>query len=205
MIKNLIFDFGNVLVNVDSHSVLKRYFKDDGEAEKRFRAILGSPEFVEACDRGLLSFDELIQEAQAENPHFAGAFRFFHENYPDEVTGEIEGMRNLLAGLKTKGFKLYGLSNWSGEVYEVMRRYEIFKLLDGQVISCEEHLVKPEREIYLHLCGRYELTPSECLFTDDKPENVEGAKAAGMNAVLFTTPENYAADIERLCAEYPMN
>ncbi|MCD7794384.1 MAG: HAD family phosphatase [Alistipes sp.] len=201
MIKNLIFDFGNVLVNVDSHAVLKRYFKEDSEAEGRFRAILSSTEFIEACDRGLLPFDELIKEAQAENPHFTGAFRFFRENYLDEVTGEIEGMREVLTGLKAQGFKLYGLSNWSGEIYKVMRRYEIFKLLDGQVISCEEHIVKPEREIYLRLCERYGLERSECLFTDDRPENVEGAKAAGMNAVLFTTPENYVADVERRCAE----
>ena len=82
-----------------------------------------------------------------------------------------------------------------------MHKYEIFNLLDGQVISCEEHLVKPEKEIYLRLCERYGLEPAECLFTDDRVENVEGAKSVGMNAVLFTSPENYAADVERICAE----
>lgn len=205
MIKNLIFDFGNVLVNVDSHAVLKRYFKDDNEAEERFRAILTSPEFTEACDRGVVSFDELIKEAQTKNPHFTDAFRFFRENYQNEITGEIEGMKGTLTGFKRRGFKLYGLSNWSSEIYEVMRKYGIFNLLDGQVISCEEHVIKPEKKIYLRLCERYGLKPSECLFTDDKPKNVEGAKAAGMNAILFTTPENYVADVERLCAKYPVN
>ena len=82
-----------------------------------------------------------------------------------------------------------------------MHKYEIFNLLDGQVISCEEHLVKPEKEIYLRLCERYGLEPAECLFTDDRIENVEGAKTVGMNAVLFTSPENYAADVERICVE----
>ncbi len=99
---------------------------------------------------------------------------------------------------KSKGFKLYGLSNWSDVIYEVMRQYEIFNLLDGRVISCEEHIVKPEKEIYLRLCERYGLEPSECLFTDDRMENVEGAKAAGMEAVLFTTVADYAKDLEKL-------
>lgn len=195
MIRNLIFDFGNVLVNVNPHAVLKQYFKEDKEAEECCLAFLASPEFTEACDRGLVPFDELINDASARHPHFAAAFRFFREHYPDEVTGEVAEMRQALAEFKARGFRLYGLSNWSREVYEVMRRHEIFKLLDGQVISCEEHIVKPETEIYLRLCRRFGLVPSECLFTDDKAENVQGALAAGMNAVLFTTAERYVADV----------
>lgn len=199
MIKNLIFDFGNVLVHVDSHAVLKRYFKEDKESEERFRTILTAPAFTEACDRGIVSFDELIGQAQLDHPCFAGAFGFFRDNYLEEVTGEIEGMRDVLAELKAKGFNLYGLSNWSETIYEVMREYDIFKLLDGRIISCKEHVIKPEKEIYQRLCEYYNLKSSECLFTDDRMENVEGAKASGMNAVLFTTPENYVADVERIC------
>lgn len=198
MIKNLVFDFGKVLVNHDLHAVLERYFKGDKETEECFCTILASPAFTQVCDLGLVPFGELIRKAQLEHPRFAGAFRFFYENYLDEVTGEIEGMREVLVCYKSKGFKLYGLSNWSDVIYEVMRQYEIFNLLDGRVISCEEHIVKPEKEIYLRLCERYGLEPSECLFTDDRMENVEGAKAAGMEAVLFTTVADYAKDLEKL-------
>lgn len=198
MIKNLVFDFGKVLVNHDLHAVLERYFKGDKETEECFCTIWASPAFTQACDLGLVPFGELIRKAQLEHPQFADAFRFFYENYLDEVTGEIEGMREVLVCYKSKGFKLYGLSNWSDVIYEVMRQYEIFNLLDGRVISCEEHIVKPEKEIYLRLCERYGLEPSECLFTDDRMENVEGAKAAGMEAVLFTTVADYAKDLERL-------
>lgn len=198
MIKNLVFDFGKVLVNHDLHAVLERYFKGDKETEECFCTILASPAFTQACNLGLVPFGELIRKAQLEHPQFAGAFRFFYENYLDEVTGEIEGMREVLVCYKLKGFKLYGLSNWSHVIYEVMRQYEIFNLLDGRVISCEEHIIKPEKEIYLRLCERYGLEPSECLFTDDRMENVEGAKAAGMEAVLFTTVADYAGDLERL-------
>ena len=73
-----------------------------------------------------------------------------------------------------------------------------FQLLDGVVISCEEHFIKPEKEIYLRLCDKYGLKPSECLFTDDRMVNVLGAKAIGMEAVLFTTPKEYIFEIERI-------
>lgn len=65
------------------------------------------------------------------------------------------------------------------------------------VISCEEHFIKPEPEIYLRLCDKFSLNPEECLFTDDRPTNVEGARRIGMQAVLFTSAEQYALDLAR--------
>ena len=100
--------------------------------------------------------------------------------------------------LKQSGFKLYGLTNWSDTIYRVMEKFDIFQLLHGVVISCEEHFIKPEKEIYLRLCDKYSLKPSECLFTDDRMVNVLGAKAIGMEAVLFTTTKKYIFEIERI-------
>ena len=201
MIKNLIFDFGNVLVNQDLQAIFKENFEKDKEIKEQCLNIVSSPEFTEAWDRGLIPFDELIKEIQMKHPRLCGAFHFFRDHCMNEVTGEIEGMRNVLIKFKAEGFKLYGLSNWGYDIYEVMQRHAIFSLLDGQVISCEEHLIKPENEIYLRLCKRYRLLPSECLFTDDRLENIKGAKTAGMHAVLFTTPENYVSNVKLICSK----
>ena len=65
-----------------------------------------------------------------------------------------------------------------------MEKFDIFRLLDGVVISCEEHFIKPEKEIYLRLCDKYSLKPSECLFTDDRMVNVLGAKAIGNGSCI---------------------
>ena len=100
-------------------------------------------------------------------------------------------MQPLLERLKAGGLRLFGLTNWSSEVYKVIDRYPIFQLLDGRVISSEEHLIKPDKDIYLRLCDRYSLNPTECLFVDDKAVNVEGARRAGMDAVVFTTAEAF--------------
>jgi HAD superfamily hydrolase (TIGR01509 family) len=65
-------------------------------------------------------------------------------------------------------------------------------LLDGWVISSEEHLIKPDVAIYRRLCEKFNLLPEECLFTDDKQVNIDGAMRAGMQAVLFTDAHTFA-------------
>ena len=88
------------------------------------------------------------------------------------------------------------LKRYFGNDSKAMDKFDIFRLLDGRVISCEEHSIKPEKEIYLRLCAKYGLNPSECIFTDDRAINVEGAKAVGMKAVIFTDCYKFISDIE---------
>ena len=73
MIKNLIFDFGKVLVDYDFRPVLDRYFKDNKVEEDRFCDLFTSAEFIDACDRELIPFEELIKETQDKHPHFRDA------------------------------------------------------------------------------------------------------------------------------------
>ena len=186
MIKNLIFDFGKVLVNHDLQPLLERHFGDDEVSLIGFHKILSDPEFINMCDRGIIPFEKMIDGAIKRYPEYSDAFTFFKDNYLEEITGEIEGMHVLLKKLKQSGFKLYGLTNWSDTIYRVMEKFDIL------------HFIKPEKEIYLRLCDKYSLKPSECLFTDDRMVNVLGAKAIGMEAVLFTTTKKYIFEIERI-------
>lgn len=203
MIKNFVFDFGNVLVNHDLRPLIERYFNGDEERVEQFYHILSNRDFTDACDRGIVSFDEMLNHAIQNNPEFREAFVFFRENYLDEIIGEVAGMRNILQQLKSEGFKLYGLTNWSQTIYKVMEKYDIFRMLDGWIISCEEHCIKPEREIYLRLCEKYSLEPAECLFTDDRIVNVEGALAVGMKAVLFIDSKQFSAEIIKALKNHP--
>jgi HAD superfamily hydrolase (TIGR01509 family) len=200
MIKNIIFDFGNVLVHHDLHPMLSCCFGNDSEAMDKFHTILSDREFVDACDRGVTPFGRMVDNLIRQYPEYKDAFLYFRDNYLDEITGEVEGMRQLLLRLKSEGYKLYGLTNWSDTIYKVMDKFDIFQLLDGRVISCEEHSIKPEKEIYLRLCEKYGLNPDECLFTDDRISNVEGAKAVGMYAVIFTDCQKFISDIRQIIA-----
>lgn len=194
MIKNLIFDFGKVLVDYDFFNTIRRYFKTDKDLLE-FAELFTSMDFLNQCDKEEIPFEQIIQNAQKEHPKFEFQLQKFYDEYVQFVTGEVPGMRDLLIQLRQEGFRLYGLTNWCSKVHEVMKHWEILNMLDGVVISSDEKLIKPDVAIYLRLCEKYGLKPEECLFTDDKAINVEGAIRAGMQGILFLDAEQYEKEL----------
>lgn len=197
MIKNIVFDFGKVLVCYDNTSFMKTIIDDEAE-RAAFEEVVYDPEFVRRCDLGEESFDDLIRGAQQEHPHWKRQLQEFHDRQLEAMTVEMPGMRDLLTRLKTAGYRLYGLTNWSSTVYPVIEKFDILRLLDDRIISSEEKLVKPDVAIYNRLCEKFGLAKEECLFTDDRQANIDGALAAGMQAVLFTDTSHFEADLNRL-------
>lgn len=197
-IKNLIFDFGKVLVNYDFDLYFSHIISDP-EKLAAFSKIMNNPEVVNKMDLGEMSVDEIIGELQAKHPEFSSEFVIFGQRYPEIVLGEVEGMRDLLTQLKQKGYKLYGLSNWCSKVYLTMKQYDqIFGLLDGFVISSDERLIKPNPAIYQRLFEKYNLKPEECVFADDKIENIAGSENVGMKAILFKNAKQYEEELMKL-------
>ena len=197
MIRNLIFDFGKVLVDYDYFGVIDGFFASHAQAEEFYNHLMDD-KWNEKIDRGDSTFEHIIRDMQEAMPQWRDEIGLFGERYTDLVIGEMEGMRDLLVRLKADGYRLYGLTNWGSRIYNTMRQYDIFQLLDGQVISSEEHVVKPEREIYERVCGRFGLKPEECVFADDKTENVEAARAYGMHAILFKSAVQYEAGLNAI-------
>lgn len=198
MIKNLIFDFGKVLVDYDFDQFLSLFITTASKRRDFFRKFCNQA-LVDRCDKGDETFEQIILEQQALYPQWEEELQAFHDRQVESVTGEVEGMYDLLSALKRKGYHLYGLTNWSKEVYAVMERYSrIFGLLDGQVISSEEHVIKPAPAIYQRLFERFHLKPEECIFTDDKPENIEGGRAMGMNGIVFENARQYKQALDEL-------
>lgn len=185
MIKNLIFDFGKVLVDYDYLQLLNPYFDSKNEREEFSRCIL-TDRWLQVLEVENQPFEKTISDMKSAYPQFTRQINVYSERYCDFVTGEVPGMRQLLAELKERGYKLYGLSNWCSKVYVTLGQYpEIFSLLDGRIISCEEHVMKPKAEIYNILLERFGLNAGECLFTDDRLVNIDGARAVGMDGVVF--------------------
>lgn len=197
MIKNLIFDFGKVLVDYDFEAFFHRYIPDE-ERCKAFTPLLNNVEIQQMMDREDKPFEEIIEHIVSLHPDFEPEMRIFSRRYPEIVTNEIEGMRALLEKLKREGYKIYGLSNWCSKVYVTMAQYDIFKLLDGYVISSEEKVIKPEAEIYRRLFKKYDLRPEECVFTDDKLENILGSEKEGMRAILFKDAKQYEKELRQI-------
>ena len=78
-----------------------------------------------------------------------------------------------------------------------MEQYDIFNLLDGYIISSEVHKIKPEPGIYQCLFDRFSLKPEECVFADDKEENVEASRKEGMPAIVFKNAEQFEAELRK--------
>ena len=194
MIRNLIFDFGKVLVDFDFIAFFRRIIPDE-QRLWAFTPVLYNDSLPQLLDREAQPFDTIMEEVISHNPEYEREIRAFCQHYPEIVTGEMPGMRELLARLRAEGFKLYGLTNWCSKVHITMRQYDIFQLLDGSVISSEEHLIKPEPAIYQRLFDKFGLKPEECLFTDDKPENIEGGRSLGMDGIVFHDAEQYEREL----------
>lgn len=194
--KNIVFDYGAVLVDWNPHHLYDKYFGSVEKAEWFLNNICLYSWNIQ-MDGGK-PFAEGVAELQAQYPEWSEAIAIYHTRWIEMMGGEIEGMSSLVQRLKVAGYRVFGLTNWSSETFPLVRdKYPIFSLMEGMVVSGEEHLLKPSAAIYNCLLERYGLRAEESLFVDDNLANVEGARAVGMQGVQFISAE----ELERALKE----
>lgn len=193
-VKNVVFDLGGVVFARDPR-------KFEPEFIKFFSYIMlpKMPEFWEEYDRGVVSYDEVITAlAEYNSCDRELAAKNLHRSILTQEA--IPATKNLIEMLKAKGYRLFVLSNMSKEFIEFLRKQEVYGNFEGDVVSCEEHVVKPTPEIYQILTSRYELNPAETLFIDDRKENVEAAINEGWQGYHFNArnPEESCSELHAL-------
>ena len=198
MIKNIIFDFGGVLVDWNPHYLFDKYFNDINEANYFVDNVCNS-EWNAEMDGGK-PFEQAVRERSAMFPKYAETLKLYQTNWMDTMGEEIPGMYNLIKSLKENGFPIiYGLTNWSAETFPtVQKTYRIFSLIDNIVVSGEVKQLKPNPEIFYTLLNKYNLKAEESLFIDDNLKNVEGAKAVGINAIRFENAQKLKESLKEL-------
>lgn len=142
------------------------------------------PEFWNEYDRGARTFDEVSEDLCRYNQ----CDRSKVDEYLRLAIDKQETIRpteQLIEELKGAGYRLFVLSNMSKEFIAFLRQVPVYRHFEGEVISCEEGVCKPEKEIYQLLLSRYNLTPEETIFIDDRLENVEAAKREGIIGFHF--------------------
>ena len=185
MIKNVIFDFGQVLVHFEPDYMTGQYIKD--EADKKLAMdVIFDRLYWDRLDAGTISEEEVIEGIKSRLPErlcedSVNAYKNWIYNIP-----EIDKMADLIKYIKEKyGVKVYLLSNISRYFAEHSGEIEILKNMDGCVFSAVCGLVKPSREIFEHICEKFNLNPAETVFIDDNEGNIKGASVAGINGYLF--------------------
>ena len=184
MIKAIVFDFGGVLVDWNPHHVYDAYFGSKEKADW-FLANICNMEWNVQMDAGK-PFAQGIAELSARYPEWSKEIQMYFDRWIEMMGDQIPGMEELVLELKGKGYRILGLTNWSCETFcQVRHKYPIFGLMDGMLVSGEEHMIKPSEEFFRLLLERFSLKAEECLFVDDNAANVEGALRIGMHAVRF--------------------
>jgi len=185
MIKNVIFDYGNVLVDWNPAYLFLPVFNGDEEKCRFFTDHICNREWFTRMDRGE-SMDVCVAELQALHPEYADAIALFRDRWFEMCNGELPGMFELIQDLKSKGVGVYGLTNWPAETFtEARRRFRTLASIDNYVVSSSVKLAKPEPAIYQLLLSKYNLKPEECVFIDDRKDNVDAAKALGMSGIVY--------------------
>ena len=197
--KNIIFDVGDVLLDYRWQQMLMDYGLDESEAYRVGRELFDDPDGLwHEFDLGVKSQEEIIQEFEQKHPKDAEVIRWFisHGEYMHVARPAIW---KLVHQLKEAGYHLYILSNYPEILFKKHTQYADFMDdMEGMVVSYMLHVGKPERVVYQTLCDRYGLNKEECLFFDDRAENVQGAIDFGMRAKRVLSAKGLAVDLEEL-------
>lgn len=183
-IKNIVFDFGGVLLDWNPRYFYRTFFWDENEME-HFLANICTDEWNAEQDRGR-SFSEGVKLLQSQHPEYRNAIQLYSDKWEDMLKSELPDGVKLLRELKDCDYRIWGLTNWSAETIQIAyRKHDFFQLFDGIVVSGEEKLIKPDRRIYEVLLDRYKLNAEESVFIDDNHANIKTARELGFKAILF--------------------
>ena len=184
MIKNIVLDMGNVLLDFNPDAVLDEFCSSEEEKDVIRKELFEGPEWMMG-DRGDIKdsdrFD-LVRVRVPEKYHEAlknCAYKW------DFCMKPLPGAREFCETVKERGFGIYVLSNASDLFYKYFPNLLPLDFFDGIFVSSDYKMLKPDEEIYRTFLEKYGLNACECLFIDDRKENVTGAENAGLNGWVF--------------------
>ena len=196
MVKNIIFDIGNVILNFNINRVLNEFTDNIDEQKFIKENIIKSPEWLgnALIDTGYLTREAAIKIVQDRTDHSNDKIiAQFWNNYNNFAKID-ERVLELIKNLKTKNYKIYLLSNINPYTHELVKKSGLFEIVDGYVLSYKEHMIKPYKSIYNTLLERYSLKPEESVFIDDNEKNINTGKSLGIISKKVE-PDNYESII----------
>jgi putative hydrolase of the HAD superfamily len=196
MIKNIVFDIGNVLIEYHPSRIVGTKISDPAEQALIFKAVFQSRGWA-LLDRGLITFAEHYAHLEKQFPRYRDEIKWLLDHWHEDMP-PIPGMAALVEKIKRAGFQQFVLSNTSVRYYTYAPQLDIFNRFDGITISAEIHVLKPQKEIYDRFCQIHGVVPEQCLFIDDRPENVKGAINAGWQAYRFKDSKTLQTALEEI-------
>lgn len=201
-LKNIIFDFGGVLMDWDPEYFFKDYFKDT-EKMNFFLNTIATPAWNAEQDRGR-SLKEGTDILVHQHPEWEQEIRAYYDHWSDMLKGPIDKNVEVLLQLKSTPYNLYGLTNWSAETFPyALKHYDFFQTFQGKiVVSGEEKLIKPDPQIWKVLLDRYHIKAEESVFIDDNAANIEVAHLLGFTCIRIHPETDLKAELNKLGIDF---
>lgn len=196
-VRHIVFDIGRVLIHYDPHIPFSRLIPDEAERNHFFETVCTHEWNIEQ-DRGR-SWPDAEALLIGAHPEKADLIRAFRAQWREMVSHAYEGSVDIMLDLIQQGRDVTMLTNFAADTFKEAREmYPFLKIPRGVTVSGEIGLIKPDRAIYDTHAASFTLEPAACLFIDDSQKNVDGAIAAGWQAVLFTDADKLRADLKGL-------
>ena len=197
-IKNIIFDFGGVVMDWNPRYYFKNHFKDDEKMEY-FLKYIAVDEWNIEQDRGR-SLAEGTEILFAKFPDWEKDIRAYYDNWTTMLRSDIPANVAVLRQLENSQYELFGLTNWSAETFPyALENYDFFKIFkDKIVVSGTEKLIKPDPKIWELLLDRYQIKAEESVFIDDNFKNIEVAKSLGFICIHIKNDTNLDQELRDL-------
>lgn len=199
MIRNIVFDIGNVLAGFIWEEFFHSFGYSEGVFERLADATVRSS-FWNEMDRGKLSDDELLEGFVKNDPSIEKEIREIFQNVKGMIR-RYDYAIPWIRELKDQGYGVYVISNFAHKAHlDCIEALDFLNEVDGGILSYQVKLIKPAPEIYRLLCSKYNLKAEECVFIDDLKKNVEAAQKEGMQGIVFKTLEQAKRELEVVLA-----
>lgn len=195
VVDTVLYDLGNVLVGWDPYGPFEGLSHDEVDA------FFAETDFLvrnheQDAGRPWAELRALVEESWPQHAHLVDRYV---DGFAASLTGPVPGSAEIVDELLATGTRLYGLTNWSAELFHhAVPAAPSIGLLEGIVVSGEVGLAKPDLEIFRLTIDRFALDPARTVFVDDSPRNVEAARSVGLHAVHFTSAEALRLELVRL-------
>lgn len=199
MIKNIVFDIGNVLVDFRWRDLMTELKLSDAEQDKFEVSVFGS-RWWQTLDHGTLEEAEAVEHLREDNQKYIEAFDLLWENR-DKLVSPYPYSVEWIKELKSRGYNVYLLSNYPKDMFNLHAQvgsFPFLPLVDGKVVSAFVKMIKPNADIYELLLNKYDLKAQECVFLDDRTDNIEGARKVGMHGIVFQNYEQAKKELDAL-------
>lgn len=189
-VEAVVFDIGNVLLEWNPER-----FYDRAIGPERRKALFASVDLDAMNARVDMGegFRDLIYATADAHPEFRDEVRMWHDHWIEMATPVIDRSVTMLRALRAKGMPVFTLTNFGVESFDYAQREIPFLTeFDRFYVSGRLKMMKPDPAIYAHVAADSGVAGEHLFFTDDRPDNITAAQAAGWQTHLFDGPEGLA-------------